>query len=276
MPEVDTFDIELKLLLEGIFLKYKADFRHYTHASVRRRITLALTKLHCPTVSQLQEKVLSSATIFDQLLQILTVPTSEMFRDPSYYRALREEVIPILMTYPSVKLWIAGCSTGEELYSMAIMLKEEGLLERTIIYATDINPTSLAKAQAGIFPLDQIKHYTASYQKAGGKCAFSDYYQAAYGLAIFDQSLRNNVVFADHSLATDSVFAEVQLISCRNVLIYFDRELQNRAFQLFRDSLCHLGYLGLGSKETLQFSTVTDAFEEAFPRDKIYRRRAKP
>ncbi len=170
-----------------------------------------------------------------QLLQLLTIPVSEMFRDPSHFLAIRKEVVPLLKTYPSIKIWIAGCSTGEEVYSMAILLREEGLLDRTIIYATDINPRSLEKAKQGIFSMENVRAYTSNYQHAGGQRSFADYYTAAYGYAIFDKSLCENVTFADHSLATDSVFSETQLISCRNVLIYFNKKLQDRAFGLFHE-----------------------------------------
>lgn len=271
--ELDTTDIEIGLLLEGVFRKYGSDFRQYSPSSVRRRITLALQRLELASVSRLQEKVLADPAAYDTLLQFLTVPTSEMFRDPSYYRSLREHVIPVLKTYSSLKIWIAGCSTGEEVYSMAILLREEGLLERSLIYATDINPVYLRAAQSGIYSVDCVRRYTANYQKFGGKAAFSDYYQAGLGSAIFDSSLHERVVFSDHSLATDSVFAEVQFVSCRNVLIYFNRALQDRAFHLFSDSLSNRGFLGLGSKETLRFSPVNFEFEELVREDKIYRKR---
>lgn len=269
----DTFDIEVKLLIDGIFLKYGVDFRQYAFASVRRRMELAVRRFEYDTLSELQSRVLNDAECFEALLKILTVPTTEMFRDPSYFAALREEVLPVLQTYPSFKIWVAGCSTGEEAHSIAILLHEEGLLERAIIYATDINAASLERAQSGLLPLEQLPLYTANYQKAGGKRAFSDYYQAAYGSAILDKGLRSRTVFSDHSLATDNVFAEVELVSCRNVLIYFTRELQERAFHLFHDALGRRGFLGLGSKETLRFSSLESAFEVVSSRDKIYRKK---
>jgi len=200
------------------------------------------------------------------------VQVSEMFRDPSYFKALREHVIPMLRTYPSPKIWVAGCSKGEEVWSLAILLEEEGLLEQSIIYATDINPEALRAAEAGIFELDQMAQYSANYQEAGGTRSLSDYYSAAYGSAIFRQSLKSHVVFADHSLATDSVFSEMHLISCRNVLIYFDRVLQDRAVKLFYESLVHRGYLGIGSKESLRFSPHARAFLEVVPGERIYQR----
>ncbi|GAA5786170.1 chemotaxis protein CheR [Chitiniphilus shinanonensis] len=271
-PDSD-FDIELRLLIEGIYLKYNYDFRNYSPASLKRRVAHALAQLECKTVSALQDRILHSPQHFLDLLQYLTVPVSEMFRDPSYFLAIRDKVVPILSTYPSLKIWIAGCSTGEEVYSLAILLHEEGLLERTLIYATDINPHSLQRAEDGIFPIEHLKLFTANYLAAGGKRAFSDYYTAAYGSAIFDRALRRQVTFADHSLATDSVFSETQLVSCRNVLIYFNRELQDRAFGLFRESLCHRGFLGLGSKETVQFSSVAEQFEPFARNERIFRKR---
>jgi len=267
------FDIELPLLIEAIYLKYHYDFRQYARASLKRRLTAALSHFDCPTLSQLQDKVLRNPTMFPQLLDFLTVPVSEMFRDPSYFRALREHVVPILRTYPSLKVWVAGCSTGEEVYSLAILLREEGLLSRTLIYATDINPNSLQKAQAGIYDLARVASFTENHRKSGARSSLSDYYTAAYGGVMLDKSLRQHIVFSDHSLATDSVFAEVHLVSCRNVLIYFDRQLQDRAVGLFREALVRRGFLGIGSKESLRFSTHADAFEELVRDDRIYRRR---
>ena len=265
-------DIEIRLLIEAIYLKYSYDFREYSGASIKRRVLHALRQLECATISALQERVLHDPHMFMQLLQYLTIPVSEMFRDPEHFLALRRDVVPLLKTYPSLKVWIAGCSTGEEVYSMAILLREEGLLERTIIYATDINPTSLEKAKQGIYSLDRMRGYTESYQRAGGLQSFSDYYTAAYGHAIFDSSLRENVTFADHSLATDSVFSETHLVSCRNVLIYFNKTLQDRAFGLFHESLCHRGFMLLGSKETLDFSAYSDRFETLTRPERIYRK----
>ncbi|TRX75251.1 CheR family methyltransferase [Pseudomonas mangiferae] len=271
MPDRDI-EIELRLLIEAIYLKYSYDFRDYSGASLKRRVLHALTQFDCKTISALQERVIHEPQAFMQLLQYLTIPVSEMFRDPSYFLALRQQVIPVLRTYPSLKIWIAGCSTGEEVYSMAILLKEEGLLDRSILYATDINPHSLEKARQGIFSLDNIRGYTENYQKAGGRQSLSDYYIAAYDGALFDKALRERMTFADHSLATDSVFAETHLISCRNVLIYFNKKLQNRAFGLFHESLCHRGFLGLGSKESLDFSNYAQRFEAVQRQERIFRK----
>ena len=268
----DTFDDELKLLLEAIYFKYQHDFRHYAFASLRRRVTLAMDRFGCRSVSQLQDRVLHEPEVFGRMLQYLTVQVSEMFRDPSYFRALRERVVPVLKTYPSIKLWIAGCSTGEEVWSFAIMLAEEGLLERSLVYATDINADSLRAAEAGVYPLDRVASFSANYLAAGGTRSLSDYYHAAYDGAVFDRSLRQKVLFADHSLATDTVFSEVHLVSCRNVLIYFDRPLQDRALALFRDALVRRGFLGLGSKESLRLTSHAAAFSELSPSARIYQK----
>lgn len=266
-------DIELQLLIEAIYLKYHYDFRRYAPASLKRRLTAALGRFKCATFSELQSRILRDPTLFPLLLDFLTVPVSEMFRDPSYYRSLRETVVPVLRTYPSLKVWVAGCSTGEEVYSLAILLREEGLLDRTLIYATDINPNVLQKAAAGVYEVERIAAFTEAHRKSGAKASLSDYYTAAYGRAVFDKSLRERIVFSDHSLATDSVFAEVQLVSCRNVLIYFNRDLQDRAIGLFRDALCRKGFLGIGSKESLRFSAHRDSFTELVANDRIFQKR---
>ena len=268
----NSADIEIRLLMEAIYLKYSYDFRDYTGASQKRRVAYALSQLELPNIAALQDRVLHDPAVFAQLLQFLTIPVSEMFRDPPYFLALRQQVVPVLHTYPSVKIWVAGCSTGEEAWSMAILLREEGLLKRTQIYATDINPASIEKARQGIFPLEAVKGYTANYQRAGGSSAFSDYYTAAYGAAKFDPTLCADVIFADHSLATDSVFAETQLVSCRNVLIYFNRNLQDRALGLFHESLCHRGFLGLGSKESIDFSAYATRFDTLAKAERIFRK----
>lgn len=265
-------DIEIRLLVEAVYLRYGHDFRDYAFASLKRRVLQAQQRMGLGSISALQEQVLHDADRFAQLLQYLTVPVSEMFRDPSYFLGLRRHVVPVLRTYPSLKVWVAGCSTGEEPYSLAILLQEEGLLDRTILYATDINHASLEKARQGIFALDHMQSFTRNYQRAGGSRSFSDYYTAAYGGALFDKSLRDSITFADHSLATDAVFAETQLVSCRNVLIYFNRALQDRALGLFHESLTRRGFLGLGSKETLDFSAYADRFTAVSRPDRIYRK----
>jgi chemotaxis protein methyltransferase CheR len=267
------FEIELRLLLDAIFLKYHYDFREYALASLKRRLRSAMLRFSCQTLSQLQDKVLHDPAVFPMLLDFLTVPVSDMFRDPGYFRALRDTVVPVLRTYSSVKVWVAGCSTGEEAYSLAILLQEEDLLTRTLIYATDINPQHLQKAEAGVYEIDRVAGFTEGHRLSGARSSLSDYYTAAYGRAVFDRALKRNIVFSDHSLATDSVFAEVQLISCRNVLIYFNRRLQDRAIGLFRDALCRKGFLGLGAKESLHFSTFKDAFADIVRDERIFQKR---
>jgi chemotaxis protein methyltransferase CheR len=269
-----TFDIELPLLLEALYRKYHYDFRGYAHASLKRRLTQAMDRFDCRSLSQLQDRLLHEPALFPVLLNFLTVQVSEMFRDPPYFRSLRDKVVPLLRTYPSLKVWVAGCSTGEEVYSLAILLQEEGLLERSLIYATDINASALERAQAGIYDAARIAGFTENHRKSGAQSSLSDYYTAAYGKAVFDKALKTNIVFADHSLSTDSTFSEVQLISCRNVLIYFDRSLQDRVLGLFRDSLCRKGFLGLGAKESLRFSAQSYAFSDFVPADRIFRKEA--
>jgi chemotaxis protein methyltransferase CheR len=271
-PAAREFDIELRLLLEAVYLRYQHDFRHYAYASLRRRMRQAMERFECPTLSHLQARVLHEPEVFAAMLQYFTIQVSEMFRDPAYFRAVRERVVPILQTYPFVKLWVAGCSTGEEAWSFAILLREAGLLERSLIYATDINPAALAAAEAGIYALDRLAGFSANYHAAGGTRSLSDYYTAGYGKAVFDRSLRTQIVFSDHSLATDNVFSEVELVSCRNVLIYFDRELQSRAIGLFHDALVPRGFLGIGSRETLRYSSHARAFEEFAAAERIYRK----
>jgi chemotaxis protein methyltransferase CheR len=267
------FDIELKLLLDAIYLKYQHDFRHYAVSSLRRRLAQALEEFGVKTLSQLQDRIIRNEADFTRLFHYLTVQVSEMFRDPSYFSALREHVLPLLQTYPSIKVWVAGCSTGEELWSLKILFDEAGLTERTLFYATDINPDALARAEAGIYALDRIAGFSRNYLAAGGKHSLSDYYHAAYGGARFAGSLKDRVVFADHSLSTDEVFLEAHLVSCRNVLIYFDRGLQDRALGLFEQTLVRRGFLGLGSKESLRFSGHHEAFDEFRERERIYQKR---
>jgi chemotaxis protein methyltransferase CheR len=267
------FGLELKLLVEAIFRKYHYDFRRYARASLRRRLKVAMNRFGCVTLSQLQDKVLHEPAVFPQLLDFLTVQVSEMFRDAGYFRAVREQVVPLLRTYPSLKVWVAGCSAGEEAYSLAILLHEEGLLDKTLIYATDINPRTLQAAASGVFDADRIAGFTANHQKSGGRASLSNYYTAAYGKAMLDKSLKAHIVFSDHSLATDSVFAEVQFVSCRNVLIYFDRALQDRALGLFNDSLCRQGFLGIGAKESMRFSSCAQSFIEFARDERIYQKK---
>lgn len=266
-------DAEVKAFLQLLLERFHTDFTNYSRAFVERRLVYALKVLRAPDLRGLEEKILSDSETFEKLLKVLTVPTSEMFRDAFYFQFMRNEVLPYLSTFSTIKIWIAGCSTGEEIYSFAIMLDEEGLLERSLIYATDINLQSLKKAEAGIFPIRNIPLYTRNYQRAGGKQAFSDYYHTNERHAIFDKRLRTRVVFADHSLATDSVFTEVQLVSCRNVMIYFDQRLQNRAIGLFYDSLVRGGVLGLGNTENINFSEHGQLFDVLGQKERIYRKK---
>lgn len=270
-----TDDIEIRLLLEALFLRYHYDFRSYAPASLKRRLLQAREQMGFPTFSALQDTLLHDPSMLPRLLRYLTVQVSEMFRDPSYFRAIREKVIPHLRTYPSLKIWVAGCSDGEELYSLAILFREEGLEQRTLFYATDISQNALNKAEAGIYGLDRIQKFTENHQKSGGTSSLSDYYSAAYGSACFDKTLRQRVVFSDHSLVTDAVFGEMNLISCRNVMIYFDRALQDRAIGLFGDSLARNGFLGLGAKESLRFSSHSASFTDFVRDEKIYQRRGQ-
>ena len=267
-----TEDIELRLLLDAVLRAYHYDFRGYSWASLKRRLTQARERFGCTTFSQLQDRVLHDPAAFPRLLAYLTVQVSELFRDPDYFLAIRRRVVPHLRTYPSVKVWVAGCGAGEELYSLAILFREEGLEDRTIFYGTDINPEALKKAEAGVYELDRLPLFTENHRKAGGTASLSEYYTAAYGAAVFDKSLRKRAVFSDHSLASDAVFAEVHLVSCRNVLIYFDRPLQDRAVGLFKDSLVRKGFLGLGAKESLRFSAHAAAFGEFARDERIYQK----
>ncbi len=268
-------DIELDLLLEAIYQRSHYDFRGYSRASLARRMEQARQHFGCASLSMLQHRLLHDPSVFHNLLNFLTVQVSELFRDPAYYRVLHEQVLPHLRTYPSLKVWVAGCSDGEELYSLAILFREEGLEARTIFYATDINPDALRKAETGIYAIDRLPQFTENHRASGAKTSLSDYYTAAYGAAVFDKSLRAQTVFSQHSLVSDQVFAEMHLISCRNVLIYFDRQLQDRAFGLFEQSLVRGGFLGLGMQETMSFSGYTAHFDSFASKEKIYRRHAR-
>lgn len=268
-----TVNLEIELILEAIFQQYGYDFRNYSKAHVKRRLLSRLSTSGLKSISEMQHKVLHEPGFFDQLLRDLSINVTEMFRDPSFYLAIRKEIIPILKTYPFIKVWHAGCSTGEEVYSFAILLKEEGLYNRVQIYATDFNTNVLEIAKKGIYPINRIKEFTANYQQAGGKQSFSDYYMTDYNSVIFDQSLKKNIVFAEHNLVTDSVFAEVNIIICRNVLIYFNRDLQDTVFNLFSDSLINGGFLCLGSKETIRFSSKAGLYETVNFQEKLYKKR---
>jgi chemotaxis protein methyltransferase CheR len=268
----DVEEIELSLLLEGVYRKYGFDFREYAPASLRRRVWRRVYAENLATISALQDKLLHDPACMERLLLDLSINVTAMYRDPSFYVAFREKVVPLLHTYPFTRIWVAGCSTGEEVYSLAILLQEEELYARTRIYATDINESVLERARAGVFPLDKMREYTQNYIKAGGKRAFSEYYLAKYDGAQFQRSLIENVVFAQHNLVSDRSFNEFNVIICRNVMIYFDRALQDRVHRLFHESLMTFGVLGLGHKESISFSPHSDAYEELDPYEKLYRK----
>ena len=221
----------------------------------------------------MQHKILYDKEFFNTLLQDFSINVTEMFRDPSFYKAIREDVIPLLRTYPFIRIWHAGCATGEEVYSMAILLKEEGLYDKSLIYATDINERVLQRAKEGIYSIDNIKEYCQNYQKSGGSASLSDYFIARYNSVIFNKELREKIIFADHNLVTDGVFGEMNLIICRNVLIYFNKELQNRVMKLFYDSLCYGGFLGLGSKESIRFTDYYNKYESYIQDENIFRKK---
>jgi chemotaxis protein methyltransferase CheR len=267
-----TEDIELNLLLQAVNLKYGYDFRNYSKAHLRRRIhqRLKLSKLN--SVSELQGKILWEKDFFRIFLQDLSINVTEMFRDPDFYKAFREKVVPDLRTYAHIKVWHAGCSTGEEVYSLAILLKEENLLNKTQIYATDFNKNVLEKAKQGIYGKRDMELYAQNYKQAGGQGELSDYYTSKYGSVLFDKSLSKNIVFADHNLVTDGVFAEVNLVFCRNVLIYFDKVLQNKVLGLFSESLTKRGFLCLGTKESLRFSDFENKYAVIDNKMKIYKK----
>ncbi|MBE0650455.1 MAG: protein-glutamate O-methyltransferase CheR [Bacteroidales bacterium] len=265
-------NVELELLLQAVYLKYGYDFREYSRAHIKRRVLHYIANKRLPNISSLQHELLIEKKCFDELLQELSINVTEMFRGPGFYKSIREKVAGLLKTYPYIKIWHAGCSTGEEVYSMAILLKEEGLYDRTQIYATDFNPRVVKSAREATFPLKYIKEYTSNYQKSGGQESFSDYYRATNSSVIFDRSLTKNMVFAEHNLVTDRVFAEVNMIISRNVLIYFNRHLQNKVLSLFDESLSTGGFLGLGNKETISFSDIAPKYKIIDAREKIYKK----
>jgi len=265
-------EIEIQLLLEGVFRYYGFDFRNYAPASLKRRIWKIIREEQLTSISGLQEKVLHDPAYMERFLLGLSVNVTAMFRDPSFFIALRTKVVPLLRTYPFIRIWCAGCSTGQEIYSMAILLQEEGLYHRCRIYATDMNEMVLRKAKTGIFPLNLMQEYTHLYLKAGGKRCFSEYYTAAYDNAIFRPSLKENIVFSLHNLAIDSSFNEFNVILCRNVLIYFNQLLQERVHQLLYESLCMFGVLGLGKHESLKFTLHENHYQELESNEKLYRR----
>jgi chemotaxis protein methyltransferase CheR len=265
-------EIELALLLEGVYRHYGFDFREYAPGSIRRRVSLSMKREGVSTISAFQALVLHSPEVMERFLYTLSVNVTAMFRDPPFYLAFRKKVVPLLRTYPFIRIWNAGCSTGEEAYSIAIMMKEEGLYERCRIYATDINKAVLERAESGIFPLSTMQEYTTNYLQAGGTGVFSDLYTAGYDSVIFDSSLRRNIVFAQHNLVTDGPFNEFNVVLCRNVMIYFNRALQDRVHALIYNSLAPFGVLGLGSKETIRFTSHQGCYKELDAANRLYRK----
>jgi chemotaxis protein methyltransferase CheR len=268
----DVDEIELALLLEGVYRRYGFDFREYAPASLRRRVWRRVHAEGLSTVSALQDKLLHDPACMERLLLDLSINVTAMFRDPNFYVRFREKVVPLLRTYPFTRIWVAGCSTGEEVYSLAILLHEEGVYDRTRIYATDINESVLDRARSGVFPLDKMREYTQNYIKAGGTRAFSEYYLAKYDGAQFQRSLVDNVVFAQHNLVSDRSFNEFNAIVCRNVMIYFDRSLQDKVHRLFHESLITFGVLALGSKESIKFSRFESSYEELDANERLYKK----
>jgi chemotaxis protein methyltransferase CheR len=265
-------EAEIQLLLEAIFLKYGYDFRGYAEASLKRRILRNLTFSGYSSISELRRHVLKDKACFEKLLLDLSINVTDMFRDPRFYKAFRDHLIPGLRQLPSIKIWHAGCASGEEVYSMAILFREEGLDRKTRVYATDFNEKILITAREGIYPLEKMRGYTLNYYQAGGKSSFEEYYTARQRHAVILASLKNNIVFTHHNLVSDGPFGKMDLILCRNVLIYFNRHLQNRVLCLFNDSLGDHGYLCLGTRESLRYSTCAEHFEEIVPKEKIYRK----
>lgn len=265
-------ELEIQLLLEGVFRHYGFDFREYAPASLKRRLERRMLAEGLTTISALQDRVLHDTACMERLLLDLSINVTSMFRDPTFYAAFREKVVPLLRTYPFTRIWVAGCSTGEEVYSLAILLQEENVYDRARIYATDINQAVLEQARAGVFPLDKMQEYTQNYLRAGGTRPFSEYYTAKYGGALFSRGLVENVVFAQHNLVSDRAFNEFQVILCRNVMIYFDRSLQNKVLALFDESLTTFGVLALGHKESLKFTTFEDRYEELDSTERLYRK----
>jgi len=273
MKQKEINTIEMDLLLEGILRRYGYDFRHYAQASLKRRLQRSMQRADLEQTSQMIPRVLHDEEFFDALLRDLSITVTEMFRDPDFYQAVRREVVPVLKTYPFIKIWHPGCATGEEVYSMAIVLQEEGFLQRSQIYATDFNTHSLKVAREGIYPLERMQKFAHNYEQSGGAASFGDYYEARYGAARLAEPLRRNITFAYHNLVADGVFGEMNLIVCRNVLIYFDRHLQDRVLGLFSDSLCRRGFLCLGTKETVEFTTMNNSFELLSRKQRVYQKR---
>jgi chemotaxis protein methyltransferase CheR len=276
MKKLDIEKIEIDLLLEAVYRRYGYDFRSYARASIERRVTQFMSNSGFMSASEMIPRVLRDKEFFTKLARYSSISVTEMFRDPFVYAAVRAKIVPVLKTWPYFKVWLAGCATGEEVYSLAIVLKEEGVYDRATIYATDFNEEVLEKAREGIYEIGKMQEATRNYQQAGGKGSLSDHYHARYAAAAMDASLKDRIVFSSHNLVSDSVFGEMHLVFCRNVLIYFNRELQNRALALFTESLVHGGYLCLGTKEDLQFTMVSDRFAVVDGKARIYKKKDVP
>jgi chemotaxis protein methyltransferase CheR len=276
MKEADIEQIEIDLLLEAVYRRYGYDFRSYARASIERRTKLMRSDLGCASISEMIPMILRDREMFSRLVRYFSIAVTEMFRDPFVYQVVRQKVVPVLRTWPHFKIWHAGCATGEEAYSLAIVLKEEGVYDRATIYATDFHGESIERAREGIFEIGKLKEASRNYQQAGGKASLADYYHARYDAVAMDSALKDHIVFSGHNLASDSVFGDMHLVFCRNVLIYFNRDLQNRALGLFTQSLVHGGYLCLGRKEDLQFSDVHSQYDTVDAKARIYKKKAMP
>lgn len=272
MKDAEIERIEIDLLLEAVFRRWGYDFRSYARASIERRVRQFLSGAGCASVSEMIPRVIHDKEFFTKLARYFSISVTELFRDPSVYRAVREQVVPLLRTWPHIKVWCAGCATGEEVYSLAIVLKEEGIYDRATIYATDFNDEVLDRAREGIYGIDKFQEATRNYQQTGGKASFSEYYHSRYDAAVMDGALKEGIVFSTHNLASDAAFGEMHLVFCRNVLIYFNRELQDRALGLFTESLVHGGFLCLGTKEDLRFTDAAGSYEAVDEKARVYRK----
>ena len=273
MDKLEVENVEIDLFLEAVFRRYGYDFRDYARASVNRRVRYLLASSECETISDMTARLMHDKGFFSKVVFAFSITVTEMFRDASFYKGLRDKVIPLLKTYPYIKIWHAGCASGEEVYSLAILLKEEGLYDRATIFATDFNDNALKQAKAGVYSTEDAEKSVENYQKIGGKHLLSDYYHADYDSIIMSSELKKNITFANHNLAIDGVFSEIHLVLCRNVVIYFNTTLQERAYKLFEDSLVYGGFLCLGMKESIEFSGIREHFNDVDSGLRIYTKR---
>jgi chemotaxis protein methyltransferase CheR len=272
LRNIENENLEIDLFLDAMYKKYGYDFRNYSRASIKRRIEHRLKLSNIKNISAMQHQLINDWDFFETVLRDFSINVTEMFRDPSFYKAMREEIIPRVKNLQQINIWHAGCATGEEVYSMAILLKEEGIYDKTRIYATDFNKDVLEKAKQGVYPAKLLKQYILNYREAGGVESFADYYSARYELVLMNSSLRKNILFSDHNLTCDTVFGEMDIIICRNVMIYFNIELQNHVFKLFLDALGKPGFLCLGSKETVSISDYANNFDAIDRKERIYQK----